>query len=75
MKKIFLTWNLPEYKEWATPTDGGYELYIIRKEPDNFLVVKAKLIIEARGLPGFKVLEEHNLSDEKSALRKVQEWR
>lgn len=74
-KEYFKTWDVPGYQEWASPTDGGYELHIVRKELDNFLVVKAKLVMGEKGLPGFEILEEHHLPDEQAALDKVQEWK
>ncbi len=73
-KDFFQTWNRPEYKEWATPTDYGYELHIIRKEPDQFLVVKAKLIMGEKGLPGFEVIEEHRFSNSEQVTEQIQKW-
>lgn len=72
-RNYFITWNRSEYKEWATPTKNGYGLLIIRREPDNFLVVKAKLIVGEKGLPGFDVLKEYNFPDENSALAKIKQ--
>lgn len=74
-REYFKTWDVPGYQEWASPTDGGYELHIIRQEPDNYLVVKAKLVMGEKGLPGFEVIEEHRLPNEQAASGKVQEWK
>ena len=75
MKKWFATWNRPEYKEWAREIKEGYSLVVIRKEPNNFLCVKAKLIMGEKGLPDFKVIEEQNLSTQKKANEQIQSWK
>ena len=31
--------------------------------------------MEEKGLPGFEVLEEHHLPDERAATNKIQEWK
>ncbi len=75
MKKWFATWDRPEYKEWACESKEGYSLVVIRKEPNNFLCVKAKLVMGEKGLPDFKVTEEQNLSTEKKANELIQSWK
>lgn len=74
-KRVFFqTWDRPEYREWAVPIKGGYELHIIRKEPDEFLVVKAKLIMGEKGLPGFEVIEEHRFASADQVAKQIQKW-
>ena len=75
MTKWFITWNRLEYKEWAKEIKRGYSLVIIRKEPNNYLCVKAKLLMGSKGLPGFKVLEEHNVPTQKEADTITQAWK
>lgn len=70
----FLTWDRPEYQEWAKEIPEGYLLHIIRKEPDNFLVVQAKLLMGEKGLPGFEVIEQRNAATEEVANRIIQDW-
>lgn len=75
-REYFKTWDRPEYQEWATPTEEGYELYIIREEqPNQFLVVKAKLIMGEKGLPGFEVLEEYHLPTSEEGMRQIETWK
>ncbi|MBI2621535.1 MAG: hypothetical protein HYW63_02705 [Candidatus Levybacteria bacterium] len=74
MKKWFVTWYTPEYKEWARKTEGGYFLVIIRKEPKNFLCVRAKLIMGEKGLPGVEIIEEQNLQSKRKAQRVTRGW-
>ena len=45
MKKWFVTWDGPEYKEWAIPISKGYLLVVLRKEKTKLLCVKAELIM------------------------------
>lgn len=71
----FKVWDRPEYQEWAKPISEGYELHIIRKEPDNYLVVKAKLIMGEKGLPGFEVVEQTNVSTKDDALKQIELWK
>lgn len=75
MKKWFVTWGMPEYKEWATPIKEGYLLVIIRKEKDKYLCVKAKLIMGEKDLPCFQVLEEHYFSTSQQATKQIQQWK
>ena len=70
----FITWNRPEYKEWAQKKNYGYLLTIIRKQIKNFLVVKAKLIFKAKGLPQFMTLESLIVKTNKKALEIIKEW-
>lgn len=75
MKKWFVTWNRPEYKEWAVKIPQGYLLVILRKENDRFLCVKAKLIMGKTGLPAFEITEEQHFTSRIKALMQIQEWR
>lgn len=74
MKDWFVTWDRSEYKEWAKKTKGGYFLVIIRKEPKNFLCVRARLIMGEKGLPGFEVIEEQNLPTLHKAKKTTSTW-
>lgn len=75
MKKWFVTWKRPEYREWAIKTEGGYLLVIIRKEKEKYLTVKAELIMRDKGLPDFKVLEEQYFFTKKDSMEKIQQWK
>ncbi len=75
MKKWFVTWDRPEYKEWAAPISNGYLLVILRKEKTKFLCVKAELIMGEKGLPAFNVLEEKYYSSSQKASKQIKEWR
>ena len=75
MKRWFVTWNRPEYKEWAIKIPQGYLLVILRKEANRYLCVKAKLIMGEAGLPAFEVVEEHRFTVRIKALRQIQEWK
>ena len=75
MGKWFVTWNRPEYKEWAKEIPEGYLLLVVRKEPDNFLCVKAELIMKKKGLPDFKVLEENNFPSQQKSDKQIQDWK
>ena len=69
-------WSLPTYEEWATETsDGNQELHIIRKEPGEYFVVRAKLIFGETGLPGFEVIEEHRFPSHDEGLRQIKTWK
>lgn len=72
----FVTWDREEYKEWAKEIPKGYSLLIIRKEqPDSYLCVKAELIMREKGLPDFKVIEEHNFSTKPEAYKVIEIWK
>lgn len=75
MAKWFVTWDRPEYKEWAKEIKEGYLLVVIRKELDNYLCVKAELLMGSKGLPDFKVFEERNVSTQKEADKIIQAWK
>lgn len=75
MKKWFVTWDRPEYKEWATTLSDGYLLVILRTEKIRYLCVKAELTMGETGLPAFKVIEEHYCSARTKALEQILEWR
>lgn len=74
MVKTFVTWNVPEYKEWAQKKSYGYLLTIIRKQPQDFLVVKAKLIFKAKDLPAFETIKSVIVETEKEATEIVRNW-
>lgn len=73
--KWFVTWDRPEYKEWASNIPEGYLLLIIRKEKDKYLCVKAKLIMGEKGLPAFEVIEEHSFRTNQEATGKIKDWK
>lgn len=75
MTKWFITWDRPEYKECAKEISGGYALVVVRKEPNNYICVKAKLLMGSKGLPRFSVLKEHNCSTQKQADTIIQAWK
>lgn len=74
MKKWFVTWNRPEYKEWATPIANGYLLIVLRVEKDRFLCVKAELIMGEKGLPAFKVVAEKYYPLKPEASKQIKNW-
>ena len=71
----FITWDRVEYREWASEITKGYLLLIIRKETDGYLCVKAELIMKERGLPDFKVIEEHNFPTQQEADKQILDWK
>lgn len=72
----FVTWDRPEYKEWARIVKGGYQLVILRVEDDgSLLCVKAKLNIKAKGLPEFVTEEEKHVSSKKYSQKIICEWK
>lgn len=75
MAKSFITWNRPEYKEWAIKKSYGYLLTVIRKQPKDFLVVKAKLIFKAKDLPQFVTLKSLTVETEKEAKAILKKWK
>lgn len=74
MTKWFKVWNRPEYKEWALPTSYGYLLVIIRKQPQDYLLAKAKLIVKPKGLPLFETLEEKIVKSKQQANHQIKDW-
>lgn len=70
----FITWNRPEYKEWVQKKNYGYLLTVIRKQPQDFLVVKAKLIFKAKDLPVFETIKSVIVNTEKEAIALVKKW-
>jgi len=70
----FTTWDVPEYKEWAQKKKYGYLLTIIRKQPQDFLAVKAKLIFKAKGLPQFVTLQSSTVKTGKEAKAVIKKW-
>ena len=75
MKRWFVTWNRPEYKEWATPIKNGYLLVVLRKEKSRFLCVKAELLMGEKGLPEFKVIEEKYFLLKSQVLKQIRDWK
>jgi len=74
MRKWFVTWDRPEYKEWASKNSTGYELLIIRREPKQYFCVKANLTLGETGLPGFKVLKEKRFKTKQDAMKQISSW-
>ena len=74
MKKWFVTWDRPEYKEWAIPVPGGYRLIVLRTEKERLLCVKAELAMGEKGLPAFKVVEEKYYSSKPKASKQIKAW-
>ena len=70
----FFTWNRREYKEWAQKKAYGYLLTIIRKQPQDFLAVKAKLIFKAKGLPQFITLQSSTVKTGKETREVIKKW-
>ena len=70
----FTTWDVLEYKEWAQKKTYGYLLTIIRKQPQDFLAVKAKLIFKAKGLPQFVTLQSSTVKTGKEAREVIKKW-
>jgi hypothetical protein len=72
----FVTWNRPEYKEWARIVKGGYQLVILRVENDKrLLCVRARLNIKSKGLPEFVTEEEKYASTVKDSQGIISEWK
>jgi hypothetical protein len=74
MARALVTWNVPEYKEWAIKKSYGYLLTIIRQQPKDFLAVKAKLIFKAKGLPQFVTLKSLTVKTGKEAKAVIKKW-
>ncbi|KKP80975.1 MAG: hypothetical protein UR81_C0010G0003 [Candidatus Levybacteria bacterium GW2011_GWB1_35_5] len=74
MRNWFITWDRPEYKEWATSISGGYLLVILRKEKDRYFCVKAKLRMGQKGLPAFIVLKELYFPTEEKVIKQISTW-
>lgn len=75
MNKWFQTWDRPEYIEWALPQKNGYLLIIARKQTSDWLLAKAKLIFKKDGLPDVELLITEEVSNEKIAMDKLDEWK
>lgn len=71
----FLTWDRPEYREWAMEIPEGYLLVIIRKEKGAFLCARAKLLMEEQGLPDFVLADQTRVSSEEEALKQIDSWK
>lgn len=72
----FVTWDQPEYKEWAKKDNQGYQLVILRVESDGrLLCVKARLNIKAKGLPEFITEKERYYTSKREANKVISEWR
>ncbi|MEK7533986.1 MAG: hypothetical protein AAB600_01480 [Patescibacteria group bacterium] len=75
MNKWFVTWNRPNYFEWAKANKNGYRLLVIHPESDGrYLAVDAQLEMLPQGLPKFTVTEQKYIGDLKSAKQQVAEW-
>jgi hypothetical protein len=64
-----------EYKEWARRVRGGYVLLIVRRTPALMLCAKATLSMAGRGLPDFKLIEQHEFRDTRDATRQIRAWK
>lgn len=72
----FVTWNRPEYKEWAHIVKGGYQLVILRVEDERrLLCVKARLNMKAKGLPEFIIEEERYVPTIKDSQKVISKWK
>ena len=72
----FVTWDRPEYREWASIIKGGYQLIILRMENNGrLLCVKAKLNVKSKGLPEFVTEEEKYVSTKKDSQKIISEWK
>lgn len=75
MNQWFVTWDRPNYFEWAKSNKMGYRLLIIHPESDGrYLVVDAQLKMLSKGLPEFIVTEQKYLDDLKSAKQQIAKW-
>jgi hypothetical protein len=71
----FVTWDRPEYREWARADAGGYELVILCVEADgSHLCVKARLNRLAKGMPQFVTESEERLSTMPLAQARIDGW-
>lgn len=72
----FVTWDRPEYKEWAKEIDGGYLLVILRIESDGkLLCVKARLNMGAKGMPVFVIEVEQYAIHLQDAQAIIDAWK
>lgn len=72
----FVTWDRPEYKEWAKVVDGGYLLVILRTEENGKLYcVRARLNMGPKGLPGFVVDEDKYPASAEDAQGTIDAWK
>jgi hypothetical protein len=70
----FVTWDVPEYREWARRADYGYLLLIIHKESQGFRCAKARLLFHDVGLPAFDLLAETIVEAGDDAERQIKDW-
>ena len=74
-KSWFQTWDRPEYIEWAQPIEEGYLLIVARKQPNNWLLAKAKLTFKEEGLPGVEVIESRLAGTSEEAFATLGSWK
>jgi hypothetical protein len=70
----FVTWDVPEYREWAHKADYGYLLLIINKESQGFRCAKARLLFQDAGLPAFDLLSETVVETDDDAEGLIKGW-
>jgi hypothetical protein len=72
----FVTWDRPEYREWACADDGGYKLAIVCVEGDGaFLCVKARLNKRDKGMPQFVTDREERFYEKLRAEATIEAWK
>jgi hypothetical protein len=72
----FVTWDRPEYREWALADERGYQLVIACAEADGqFLCVKARLDRQPRGMPAFVTEREERFSTRERAEEAIAGWK
>jgi hypothetical protein len=70
----FQTWDREEYQEWAIPIPEGYLIHILRRQEEDYLLARVKLIMGTKGLPGFEVIEERIVPDKQAAMHCLRDW-
>jgi hypothetical protein len=71
----FVTWDRPEYREWARADGGGYRLVILCVEADGtHLCVQARLNRLAKGMPQFVTEREERFPTMQRAQAAIDGW-
>ncbi len=72
----FVTWDRPEYREWALADERGFRLVIACVEGDGtFLCVKARLDRQPKGMPAFVTEREERCATEQRAEEIIARWK
>jgi hypothetical protein len=72
----FVTWDRPDYREWARTSDEGYQLLVVRPEADGQrLVARARLVMTPVGLPEFVLEESERVATDAAADALLARWR